>query len=72
MEQRWGRTLFVAMIAGVVISTPMTEFYMSSGWASVFAYLSSVTDGMIIALAYFSPVKRIFEPSEPDSQINSL
>ena len=67
LEKRWGRTLFAAMIVGVVISTPMTEFYVSWGWASLFAYLSSVTDGMIIALAYFSPVKRIFEPSEPDS-----
>ena len=68
LEQRWGRTLFVATILGVVISTPMTEFYVSWGWASVFGYLSSVTDGMIIALAYFSPVKRMFERLEPDSQ----
>ena len=68
LEKRWGRTLFVATIGAVVISTPLTEFYVSSGWASVFGYLSSVTDGMIIALAYFSPVKRMFEPSKPASQ----
>lgn len=68
LEQRWGRTLFTVTIAVVVISMPLTEFDVSWGWASVFGYLSSVTDGMIIALAYFSPVKRMFEPSEPASQ----
>ena len=68
MEQRWGRTLFVATFAAAVISTPLTEFYVSSGWASLISYLATTTEGMIIALAYFSPVKRMFEPSEPASQ----
>ncbi len=40
LEQRWGRTLFVATFAAAVISTPMTEFYVSCGWASFFGYLS--------------------------------
>ena len=65
LEHRWGRTLFVATFAAAVISTPLTEFYVTSGWASVFGYLATTTEGMIIALAYFSPVKRMFEPSEP-------
>lgn len=68
LEQRWGRTLFVATFAAAAISTPLTEFYVSSGWASLFGYLSGVTEGMIIALAYFSPVKRMFEPFEPASE----
>ncbi|HEX5704225.1 MAG TPA: hypothetical protein VFX97_13565 [Pyrinomonadaceae bacterium] len=67
LEQRWGRTLFLATFAAAVISTPLTELYVSSGWASLFGYLSGATEGMIIALAYFSPVKRMLEPSEPDS-----
>ena len=66
LEKHWGRTLFVATFAVTVISTPLTEFYVASGWASVFGYLSGVTEGMIIALAYFSPVKRMFKASEPD------
>lgn len=68
LEQGWGRTLFVATFVVAVISTPLTEFYVSPGWASVFGYLASATEGMIIALAYFSPVRRMYEPSEPDSQ----
>jgi hypothetical protein len=68
LEQRWGRILFVVTFAAAVISTPLTEFYVSSGWASLIGYLTAASEGMIIALAYFSPVKRMFEPSEPASQ----
>lgn len=66
LEKRWARTLFVVTFAAGVISYPLTEFFVSSGWMAMFGYFAAVTEGMIIALAYFSPVKRMFEPLETE------
>lgn len=65
LEHRWGRTLFVLTFVTGVISTPLTEVWVSSGWSALFGYLAGATEGMVIALAYFSPVKRMFERAEP-------
>jgi hypothetical protein len=71
LEQRWARTLFSLTIAAAIISMPLTEFYVSWGWASLVGYLSAASEGMIIALMYFSPVKRMFELSEQPDELNT-
>lgn len=67
LEKKWGRTLYVLTFATALVITPFTEFYLSSGWAAFVSYAAGATEGMIIALAFFSPARRMFESSEPDT-----
>jgi hypothetical protein len=62
--KRWGRTLYLLTFVAAVVSTLLTEFYVSTRWTALIAYLVSTTEGMILGLAYFSHVRRMFEPSE--------
>lgn len=64
LGHRWGRTLFLVTFVTALLTTPFTEFYLSTGWTAFVAYLAGMTEGMIIALAYFSPVRRMFEKSD--------
>lgn len=69
LERRWGRTLFVVTFVATVITTPLSELYVSWSWGALFSYLGSTSEGMILALAFFSPVRRMFEsPAEPDDE----
>jgi hypothetical protein len=64
LGERWGRSLFLVTFAAALLTTPLTEFYLSTGWTAFVSYLVGTTEGMIIALAYFSPVRRMFQKSE--------
>lgn len=61
--QRWGRSLFFVTFATALLITPLTDFYLNTGWTAFVSYLVGTTEGMIIALAYFSPVRRMFKES---------
>jgi hypothetical protein len=63
LEKRWGRTLFVLTFVTALVNALLVDFYVDTGWTVFVSYLVGVTDGMIIALVYFSPVKRMFEKS---------
>ena len=60
LAQRWGRTLYLATFLLALFLTLTTEFYLASGASSFVYYLAGTTEGMIIALVYFSPVRRLF------------
>ena len=59
--QRWGRTLFLLTCVAALFFSLSTDIHISNGWSGSVSYLASLTDGAILALAYFSHVKRIFD-----------
>ena len=61
LEKRWGRTLYVGTFAVAVLITPLTELYVDTSWTVLVSYLAATSEGMIIALMFFSPIKRLFE-----------
>lgn len=67
LGRRWGRTLFLLCFAVVVLLTPFHGISISAGgWTSVFGFLRDTTEGMILALAYFSHLRRMFERPPSD------
>jgi hypothetical protein len=58
--RRWGRTLFVAVTAVGALLVPIGGLYVDTGWTVMVASLAGLCEGMIIALMYFSPVRRMF------------
>jgi hypothetical protein len=68
--RRWGRTLFLcSCVVGYsalpfVFGGPVTTTRV----AHVFYALGSLLNGFTLALAYFSPLARFFEP-EPDARV---
>ncbi len=57
----WGRKLFLLNWVAMLMLTLATEVYINTGWTAFVSYLAGTTDGMILALVYFSHVKRMFE-----------
>lgn len=62
--KRWGRTLYLLTFVASLLSTLLTEFYVTTGWAAFVSYLVGTTEGMIIGLAYFSHIRRTFQDEE--------
>ena len=58
--QNWGRRLYVFCIVCEIGLAPLSPYYIGTGWGGVVSYLYTITAGMILALAYFSPVRRMF------------
>ena len=64
LGKRWGRSVFLLNCLATLLVTLLTDFYVSTGWTSFVSYLVAITDGMILGLAYFSHVKRMFDKPE--------
>ena len=64
LGKRWGRTLFLLNWLAALLITLLTDFYVNTGWTAFVSYLVGTTDGMILGLAYFSHVKRMYENPE--------
>ncbi|HEX8128760.1 MAG TPA: hypothetical protein VF527_06615 [Pyrinomonadaceae bacterium] len=62
--KRWGRTLFLLCTLIWLLTTPLSEFYVSTGWSALLNYAACLLEGMILALAYFSHVRRMFARAE--------
>ena len=62
--QRWGRVLFMFCTILFVLTTPVYESYVSTGWSATLAYVATLFEGMIIALIFFSSLRRLFTESE--------
>jgi hypothetical protein len=58
--QSWGRPLFLLCVIFYVLTTPGNESYVNTGWASALGYLASLFEGMILALIFFSHLRRLF------------
>lgn len=58
--KRWGRFLCVlATVLGLPLY-PMLGAVVESGWSALFMYLSAVSWGLLLGLAYHSPVANRF------------
>ena len=64
--QRWGRTLFLLNCVATLFFSFSEQIYLSNNWSVFVSYLASLSDGAILALAYFSHVKRIFDKPRDD------
>jgi hypothetical protein len=62
--KKWGRTLFLLCTLVWLFTSPVSEFYVQTGWSSMVGYAATLLEGMIIALAYFSHVRRLFARAE--------
>jgi hypothetical protein len=62
--RRWGPRLSVIATLLLIMSSPLSNYYLNSGWAVVFTQLSLITWGMVVALAYFSPLQAHFRGEE--------
>jgi ABC-type proline/glycine betaine transport system permease subunit len=63
----WGRTLYLLTFLASLITTFLWEYFVSTALSVVVSYVATITEGMILGLAYFSHIRRIFEPSEEGS-----
>lgn len=61
LGKRWGRTLFLLTVLTTLLLTLLTPVYINTGWTAFVSYLVGTTEGMILGLAYFSHVKRMFD-----------
>ncbi len=66
LGRRWGRTLFLAcyvIALGLALLTPV-HAGAATNWANLTYSLYGTTEGMILALAYFSHLRRMFRRDE--------
>ena len=66
--KRWGRTLFLLTTVASVVNTLFGGIYVDTGWTVFVSYLAGITEGMILGIAYFSHVRRMFETGLHDEQ----
>src|SRR5687767_789683 len=56
----WGRTLFVFVSIVSLLMIPFSELYVDAGWTVLAGATAGIIEGMLIALMYFSPLRRVF------------
>lgn len=66
--KRWGRTLFLLGAVANLVATLFGGIYVDTGWTVFVSYLAGITEGMILGIAYFSHVRRMFETQLHDEQ----
>jgi hypothetical protein len=66
--KRWGRTLFLLTAAAAAVGTLFGGFYVDTGWTVFVGSIAGITEGMILGIAYFSHVRRMFETGLHDDQ----
>jgi hypothetical protein len=59
------RILYLIGVASGLILMPVFGPYVESGWGTAFEDAASIISGVILALVYFSPLKRYFDASGP-------
>jgi hypothetical protein len=62
--RKWGRFLFLAIFTTTFLLIPFTEVYISNRWSVLIANLWTLTDSIILTLAYFSHLRRMFEKTD--------
>ena len=64
----WARTALVVYLIFALLITPASGPYITTGWSTLVGYACSLIEGGIVALAYFSPIRKMFKikaDSEP-------
>jgi len=56
----WGRPVFLIYIAAELVLSLLMGPYVSTGWTVFVGYVYSILEGMILALIYFSPIRKMF------------
>ena len=56
----WGRPVYLVYIAAALVITVLAGPYITTGWTAFIGYISSLTEGLILALMYFSPIRKMF------------
>ena len=56
----WGRPVFLVYIAAGLVITVLAGPYITTGWTALIRYISSISEGLFLALMYFSPVRKMF------------
>jgi hypothetical protein len=64
--KRWGRELYLLTFLAALFTTLMGDLYVDTTWTVFVSYLVGTTEGMILGLAYFSHIKRMFQHSEEE------
>ena len=57
----WGRTALVVYLIFALLITPVSGPYITTGWTTLVGYFCSLFEGGILALAYFSPIRKMFK-----------
>ena len=66
----WGRPVFLVYIAAELIISLLTGPYVNTGWTVFVGYVCSLTEGSILALIYFSPIRKMFRPQNEDEELS--
>ena len=64
--KKWGRSLYLLTAIGSLVSTLLTDFYVNTGGTAFVSFLVGTTEGMILGVAYFSHIRRMFEHEVTD------
>ena len=62
--KKWAKNL---LLPSYIIGILLTPFYgpnIQTSWSGSISYVSSLVDGMILALVYYSPVREMFETND--------
>lgn len=59
--RRWGRRLFLVVTVASLLTVPLTGLYVDVGLTVMVASAAALIEGMIVALMYFSPLRKAFE-----------
>lgn len=62
--KEWGRQLFVLSTVFLLLLTPVGGPFVTTGWTALVATLVGISEGMILALIYFTPLSQEFERAD--------
>lgn len=64
----WGKSVFLIYLGVELILMVLSGPHVSTGWTSFVGYIYSVVEGVILALIYFSPIRKMF-PREASFEV---
>lgn len=66
LGRAWGRRLFLVCFLLSFAPVALTPVYVDTSWTVLLASLYGASEGMILALVYFSHLRRMFDGDEDD------
>ena len=57
----WSRTALLVYLIFALLITPASGPYITTGWTTLVGYVCSLFEGGIVALAYFSSIRKMFK-----------
>jgi hypothetical protein len=64
--QNWARHLYLALSLGTLFAVPFSGFLVAAPIDALFLNANLLLDGVILALAYFTPLAANFKVAEPN------